>query len=171
MPGPSRGPGTFFFRLHIHDLFTQRRKGDARQLEVRQAEGDADDRYAIGQAQEQVADGQPDPGEDDPQQIGEAGKGDAWCSEGAGIDEVASERKSGKAGDAPRRHGKGKADDCQRQDQACAQPAQRHRQAAAEDKPEYISKKSHVDVGTTWSLMESRDAYGGPVSLDAVTHL
>ena len=105
-------------------------QGDRDQLEVGDAQRDADDRDAQGDAGDDVAEGQPPAGEDQPQHVADAG-GRARV---AAVDGGVAEGPEGVDADAERGDAEGDADDGDAQQQsrrACSRGTSRSRTGSA----------------------------------------
>ncbi len=87
-----------------------------------------------------MSDGQPDPGKNDPEEIGQPGSKDSFLSDHARINQFPPERKGRKPCNPKRRYRKRKADYRDRQKESREQPRKARDDPAAKYKPQNVAE-------------------------------
>src|SRR3954451_15357266 len=126
--------------LEVDDLAAKRHHGDGNELEVRQTERDSDNRDAHQDAGDDVADGEPPAGENEPDDVPDDGARAGVCT----LDERAAEWPQAEQCDTRRGDPKRVRDDEDEHHQGDDRVAQRQHEAS-EDQPDHVEQEPHAE--------------------------
>src|SRR6478672_8593602 len=142
--GSSRRHGRYWSWLLANNLLAERYQGDLDQLEVRDRQGDTDDRDAQQDSGGDMRQRKPPAGDDHPDDIAnEREDPRVWL-----VDQLAAERPGGIVRHPERGNTPGNRDDQHAADDSC-QHVRQPEPEAAEDEPDDVEQSTHViQVGT-----------------------